>query len=159
VHRLGPDDWQLWRDARLAALDDSPRAFASAPAKEQAYTEDDWRAWLDPAKGLKVVVGDDAGLVGAWVPPDRGGAVELYSMWVHPKWRGQGVGDLLIKEVVGWAGERGHRRVELWLVEGNATAERLYVRHGFGATDETQPHPSYPDVLEHLMTRMLSTPS
>src|SRR5688572_8728692 len=103
LRRLGPGDWRTWRDMRLAALSESPRAFASSLVKEKGYSESDWRDWLDPARGLKAVAEDRAGLVGAWVPEDRHGAVELYSMWVHPEWRGQGVGDLLIDEVVAWA--------------------------------------------------------
>lgn len=153
LRRLEPGDWATWRDMRLAALSDSPRVFASSLAKEQSYAESDWRDWLDPARGLKAVVEGRTGLVGAWVPGDRHGAVELYSMWVHPRWRGRGVGDLLVEEVLAWAGENGHPRVDLWVTEGNAPAERLYQRHGFRMTDERQPHPGYAGVHERVMTR------
>ena len=155
VRRLGPNDWRLWRDVRLVALEDSPSAFGSSLARERTYTDTRWRDWLDPANGLKVVAGDDAGLVGAWLPPDRGGAAELYGMWVRSTWRGKGDGDLLVEEVLAWAGEQGHPRVDLWVVEGNKSAERLYRRHGFQATEETQPHPSHAGVLEFVMTRQV----
>jgi GNAT superfamily N-acetyltransferase len=151
VRRLGPDDWCLWRDVRLAALADAPEAFGSWLERENGYTDADWRAWLAPDRGLKAIAGD-AGLIGAWLPPDRGGAVELYSMWVAPAWRGRGVGDRLVAEAVAWAGERRHPRVDLWVVGGNAAAERLYRRHGFVPTDETQPHPRAAGVLERVMT-------
>ncbi|MDI6105563.1 GNAT family N-acetyltransferase [Actinoplanes sp. NEAU-A12] len=156
LRRLGPSDWRTWRDVRLAALAESPRAFASSLAKESGYVESDWRDWLDPARGLKAVAENGTGLVGAWVPEDRHGAVELYSMWVHPEWRGQGVGDLLIEDVLAWTAENGHTRVDLWLAEGNVAAERLYERHGFCMTEESQPHPGHEGVLEHVMTRQLS---
>jgi GNAT superfamily N-acetyltransferase len=149
LRRLGPDDWRAWRDLRLAALADAPEAFGSSLEKESAYTEAEWRDWLEPGRGLKAIAGP-AGIIGAWVPPDRGGAVELYSMWVSPSWRGRGIGDRLVAEALGWAGER---RVDLWVVGGNAAAERLYRRHGFVATGESQAHPRYPGVLERLMTR------
>jgi GNAT superfamily N-acetyltransferase len=153
LRHLGPDDWRIWRDVRLAALSESPRAFASSVATEKGYEESDWRDWLRPDGGLRVVAGDGAGVVGAWLPEDRGGAAELYSMWVHPQWRGRRVGDLLVQEVIGWALGNDHRVIELWVAEGNPVAERLYVRHGFVATDEYQPHPGYPGVRERLMTR------
>jgi GNAT superfamily N-acetyltransferase len=156
VRRLGPDDWQTWRDVRLAALADAPGAFASSLAKERDYDEAAWRDRLHPDRGLKAVAGTGTaliGLVGAWVPEDRHGAVELYSMWVERSWRGRGVGDLLVAQVLDWAREHDHERVDLWIVEGNETAERLYRRHGFRLTDESQPYPNNPDLRERVMTR------
>ncbi|WP_250006060.1 N-acetyltransferase [Actinoplanes sp. M2I2] len=155
LRRLEPDDWETWRDTRLAALSESPRAFASSLAEEEGYAESDWRDKLDPAHGLRVVAADGAGLVGAWVPPDRDGAAKLYSMWVHPLWRGRGVGDLLVEEVLAWGGDHGHPRVDLWVAEGNVAAARLYRRHGFRMTDERRPHPGHAGVFVRLMTRKL----
>lgn len=150
MRRLGPDDWRLWRDLRLAALAESPRAFGSTLEREAGYTERQWRDWLHPARGLKAVADHDAGLVGAWVPDDRHGAVELYSLWVDPGHRGRGVAGLLVEEALAWAGDR---RVDLWVVEGNDAATRLYVRHGFRPTGERQPHPTFEGVVERAMTR------
>jgi ribosomal protein S18 acetylase RimI-like enzyme len=156
VRRLGPDEWTTWRDARIAALTDAPEAFGSSLEREAAYDEGRWRAWMDPARGLKAVVianlSTVAGAIGAWVPEERNGAVELYSMWVSPSWRGRGVGDALIAEALAWSREQGRERVDLWVVGGNAAARRLYERHGFSVTDETQPHPRDPSVIECVMT-------
>ncbi|XVU26619.1 GNAT family N-acetyltransferase [Actinoplanes sp. CA-054009] len=152
LSHLGPDDWQCWRDMRLAALADSPHAFASSLAKERGYAEADWRDWLGAAGGLKVVAEGGAGLVGGWEPDDQHGAVELYSMWVAPEWRGRGLGDRLVDEVLTWSAGRGQTRVDLWVAEGNPAAERLYQRHGFRLTDRRQPHPGRAGVLERAMT-------
>ena len=159
VRRLGPDDWQTWRDVRLAALAEAPHAFASSLAKEQGYDEAGWRDWLHLDRGMKAVADTQTatvGLVGAWLPEDRHGAVELYSMWVQPSWRGRGLGDLLVTEVLDWARERHHKRVDLWVVDGNPIAERLYQRHGFRLTEEYQPHPGNADTRERIMTRDLT---
>jgi GNAT superfamily N-acetyltransferase len=159
ARRLGPDDWQIWRDVRLAALAEAPNAFASSLVKEQGYDEAAWRDWLHPDRGMKAVACADTaavGLVGAWVPEDRHGAVELYSMWVQRSWRGRGVGDLLVTEVINWAREHNHKRVDLWIVDDNPTAGRLYQRHGFRATDEYQPYPNNPNLRERIMTRELN---
>jgi ribosomal protein S18 acetylase RimI-like enzyme len=156
VRRLNPDDWQAWRTARLAALAEAPYAFASSLEKERSYHEKDWRDWLDPSKGLKVVAGDTAGMVGAWIPEDRNGSVELYSMWTAPEWRRRGVGGLLIDEVLTWARENRHERVDLWVVDGNIAAKHLYLRHGFRGTDEYQRHPNDAQIVERVMTRDLN---
>jgi ribosomal protein S18 acetylase RimI-like enzyme len=63
--------------------------------------------------------------------PDRGGTVELISMWVAPFARGRGVGDALVGAVIRWAEDCGARRVALRVAEGNDHATALYRRHGF----------------------------
>jgi GNAT superfamily N-acetyltransferase len=158
IRRLTPDDWTLFRRVRLAALADSPEAFGSSLAREQAYGEQRWRDWMRPDRGLKAVAmagSAPAGVVGAWLPPDRDGAVELFSMWVSPTVRGRGVGAALVTEVLDWAGGQRHRTVELWVVEHNETACRLYRRFGFQPSGETQPHPNDPRQRELLMCRTL----
>src|SRR3954453_4900446 len=46
VKALDGEDWQAFRDVRLAALRESPEAFASSYEAELEYDEDFWRARL-----------------------------------------------------------------------------------------------------------------
>lgn len=63
VRRLSPDDWRIFREIRLAALEDAPHAYSSTPAEWQGENdlEQRWRkrltdvpfnvvAYLDTAK-------------------------------------------------------------------------------------------------------------
>jgi GNAT superfamily N-acetyltransferase len=45
VRELNGDEWQLKRDLRLAALNESPDAFASTYAREVHRSEAEWRVW------------------------------------------------------------------------------------------------------------------
>ena len=74
-------------------------------------------------------------------------------MWVDPRFRRRGIGDLLLRTVLEWAKAQRYREVFLWVTEVNTNAERLYVRHGFartGGQEEVRP-----GELEHEMFRPL----
>ncbi|HEX6076744.1 MAG TPA: GNAT family N-acetyltransferase [Micromonosporaceae bacterium] len=160
VRRVGPDDWQTWRDVRLAALVDSPEVFPGELARARDHHEAAWRERLDHSYGVWVLATADStagsepvGQVGAWLP--FGSVPSLVQTWVHPSWRGRRVGDALVAEVLAWARERRHDRVDLWVLESNLPARRLYQRHGFTPTGEYVPYPDVPRVREERMVRHL----
>ena len=90
-------DWQDYREIRLAALKDTPSAFAATWQQEAALTESLWmeraqRSEEGDTATIVVAVDDDGrwvGLAGGYRPGDRGADAELISMWVAPDCRGQ----------------------------------------------------------------------
>ncbi|AJE80989.1 putative acetyltransferase [Streptomyces albus] len=137
---LEPDDWQLWRRLRLAALAEAPRAFGATLAEWQGAgdREERWRGRLaipDSRNLVAVVEGEPLGMASG-VPAEAPGAVELISMWVGPEARGLGVGALLIAEVEEWARGAGATTLKLSVRPDNAAALALYTRCGFGHTAE-----------------------
>lgn len=159
VRRLRPDDWQVWRAVRLAALGQAPGAFGSTLAREQRFTESDWRGRLGPG-GVKVVatLGESAETVGCagGVVPAGADAVLLIAMWISPGHRGRGIGDALVTEVVDWARENGWSRVVLDVADGNDAARRLFLRNGFEPTGQRAPLPSNPAVETEVLARKVS---
>lgn len=155
--RLAPDGWREFRAVRIAALTDAPSAFGSTLAGELLLDERDWRARLAHRAQFVVRCGEEAmGTVGGVAKSGPESGSELVSLWVHPDWRGRGVGDLLVEAVLAWVRERGHRGIGLWVSDGNNAAERLYARHGFVRTGESQPvEPADPSRLEFAMARSL----
>jgi len=158
VRAATPDDWRAMRDTRLAALRDAPQAFASIVEREEAFTEEEWRArtqvraqsvmYMAEVEGLA----EPAGMAGVRAEAE---AAHLIGMWVRPVARGQKAGEALIEAALGWARSRGLDSMYLWVTEANAPARRLYERCGFTMTGDRQPLPSDPAIPEVRMSRPL----
>ncbi|SFR20653.1 Acetyltransferase (GNAT) family protein [Lentzea waywayandensis] len=135
IHQVMPDDWELWRDIRLDALASDPEEFGSTLAREQTYTENEWRDRA--AEGLKLVALDarPVALVAATAKPE---GLYLYSMWVRDSHRGRGVGEALVRTVQKWAAEEGWKIVRLRVYDHNLPARRLYERLGFVDAEEPE---------------------
>jgi GNAT superfamily N-acetyltransferase len=138
VVRLEAEDWEVYRDLRLASLRDAPGAFGARLDEERERTEAEWRDRLEHR--TQFVAHHEARPVATagWLEAGDG-AAELVSMWVSPTSRGTGVGDLLVAAVIADARRRGYGRILLWVSDGNAPAERLYERNGFERTGRVQP--------------------
>ncbi len=137
-----PEDWGLYRRVRLAALQEAPSAFGSTFADEVRRDERSWRrALVDRARFVAEVDGAVAGTASGGAG-DTSGAAALTAMWVDPRFRRQGIGEVLVKTVVEWATTSHHDLLLLWVTDGNIDAERLYRRAGFvrtGAVQDVRP--------------------
>ncbi len=139
VQAISPDDWERWRELRLAALAEAPGAFGSQLADWQDAPEQRWRdrlAWRGAANFVAVVDGQDAGMASGIESDADPGQAELISMWVAPTARGRGVGDALIEVVRRWATAGGLPVLGLDVVIDNPAARALYARHGFAVVGE-----------------------
>ena len=135
---MTPDEWQVFRAVRLAALLDAPYAFGSTYEREVVADEDNWRKRLvGRAQFVAELDGMVVGTAGG-IASDAASAA-LISMWASPQARGKGAGDGLVNAVLGWARGEGFGAVYLWVTVGNLAAERLYARCGFTRTGATQP--------------------
>ena len=150
---MTPQDWQLYRRIRLAALKEAPYAFGSTYAGEVGRPERAWRkALADRVRFVAEVDGVVAGTATGG-DGDSTGAAALTAMWVDPRFRRHGVGRQLVQTVVDWAKAGGYDRIFLWVTDGNANAERLYARNGFGRTGAAQD--VRPGHVEYEMSRAL----
>lgn len=138
---------------RLAALQEAPYAFGSTYEREIEAPEQRWRHGLkDRTRFIAKVEGVVAGTVSGG-DGDSTGVAAMTAMWVDPRFRRHGVGDLLVKTVMEWARSARYDQMFLWVTDGNDNAERLYERNGFvrtGADQEVRP-----GRLEYEMSREL----
>ena len=112
IRRIRPDDWQRMRALRLHALADSPMAFGSTLAREQAFTDDAWRERATRASAGDIAAvfvaecdGQWVGTVTGYVRLDAPGTADplIVAMFVDRSARGAGVGAALIEAVCDWA--------------------------------------------------------
>ncbi|GAB3871102.1 GNAT family N-acetyltransferase [Terrabacter terrigena] len=141
ITTIGPDDWETFREVRLASLTESPEAFGSHHSDWVDAPAERWRSRLTTVP-LTLVARDATGVVGV-VSGQRVGAdeVELVSMWVAPAARGHGVARALIDGVVDWAAGQG-RSTYLMVRSGNTRARTAYERAGFVDTGVPQDWPA-----------------
>lgn len=159
VHRVLPEEWEMLRQVRLAAMLDSPDAFASTYERELSFDQVAWRARVERSPWwLAVASGQAIGLIAAFTaePDVDPGDRHVVSMWVEPVWRGLGIADLLMESLVAWALGDGAHSLSLWVVKDNARARQFYERLGFVTTGQEAPVPSKPTLIEVLMRRRLA---
>lgn len=148
---LGADDWGRNRAIRLRALADTPDAFGSTLADARQMSEAAWRQRLTRTDSATFVATTtdqkDVGLiVGAPYDDEMG----LYSMWVAPAARQQGVGGALVDAVIAWARQSGRSKLVLDVGDENHAAIALYVSRGFRPNGRTGTLPPPRDhILEH----------
>src|SRR5260370_13065857 len=175
----------IFKEARLRALQDSPKAFSATYAKESQLTDAEWveraRQWNGDKKILYLAMGGDAttpprenrahchpslptpgkpgalvwgprtacGIAGCALDQDDATRAHLISMWTAPTHRQQGVGRLLVNEILGWARRRGAGTLLLRVTSGNEPAILFYQRFGFTPTGRSEPYPNHPALIEH----------
>lgn len=132
MRRLGPDDWELFREIRLASLADSPDAYGSTLERERDFGEDDWRRRLTGP--VYVVEDPTAGPVSLGGSFDNDGTPHVWGMWTHPAHRGQGHARRILDALIP-AGTPAQLDVNV----ANAGARAAYERYGFVGTGQVEP--------------------
>jgi ribosomal protein S18 acetylase RimI-like enzyme len=142
IRRLTPADATRYRALMLEAYAAHPDAFTSTASERAPLPLGWWEARL----GLGA--DDGSGVWGDFEAERLIGVVgltretrakishkaTLFGMYVDPGFRGRGVGDALVEELLRYARSRdGLAVVQLTVTDGNRAARDLYERHGFVA--------------------------
>lgn len=91
----------------------------------------------DPRKPMTTVAVDDGGTVRGFVTTcaarddDVPGYGEIAAIHVDPDYWGRGAGQALLVSARAYLLDTGFRRALLWVLVGNARAERFYVQDGW----------------------------
>jgi GNAT superfamily N-acetyltransferase len=161
IRRTTLVDWLTWKEMRLTALRSAPTAYGETYANAVNGDDHYWQKWWlerddDIAmRAMAFMDGVPAGQIACvqWRGPDT--VPMLIAMWVEERFRGSGVADALVQDVLEWAKDRGYQQVELGVTEGNDTARKLYLRHGFEPTGGWEDLVSFPGLRIEVMMREL----
>lgn len=138
VRRLTALDAPSLRRLRLDALVETPESFGSSYEEEHTLTLDDIKGWVTPQ--------DDSAMFGVFVGDALVGIIgvgrqrklkmrhkaHIWSVYVAPEQRGQGLGRLLLQAAIAHARTmRGIRQVQLSVTSNNTSAAALYAGLGF----------------------------
>ena len=152
------------REIRLRALLSNPGAFDSSYERESYLSAEEWIRRANEAstgnlQSLFVVDGPEGflAMAGAYTPGDLASVRRVYGMWVAPESRLSGLGIQLIEAITLWSVSAGARKLQLWVVDDNFGAQRLYTRAGFRTTGVSQPLPSNPALTETLLELSLGS--
>lgn len=161
VVRVTEENWATYRDVRLAALIDSPRAFWTTYAQAAGRTDERWRDLVTSGPAIWLAVRGEwpLGTVGLWHGPDQPEeVVALVGMWVATVARGSGVAELLVRTALRYAAAEGYARVVLDVADENGRAGAFYERLGFRPTGASGSMPWDPTVVERELALDLSAP-
>ncbi|HKP44673.1 GNAT family N-acetyltransferase [Mycobacterium sp.] len=140
IARLTESDWQVFARVRLQALTDSLGADDPQYRQESTFTVAQWRRRLrDHAQFAALIGNRPVGLIGA--QPENADTVYLYSLWLDPAARGQGLARPLVSAAVDWARGRRARTVTLRVATDNELARSVYESLGFATIVVESPSP------------------
>jgi ribosomal protein S18 acetylase RimI-like enzyme len=151
VRALEGDDWQVFRQIRLAALQDAPEAFASSYGEERDLDEEFWRLRLGRSSRLLAELDDEPVGIVSVGRAQEDDVAELFGMWVVPSQRGRGVAWQLTEAAAEHARRQGRRAVKLWVSTDNGRAVAFFSSYGFRPGNERRPMTNDPDTAEVAM--------
>jgi ribosomal protein S18 acetylase RimI-like enzyme len=151
VRVLTGDDWPVFRQIRLAALQDAPEAFASSYEEEKDYDEEFWRLRLGRSSRLLACLDDEPVGIVSVGQAQESDVAELFGMWVVPSQRGRGVAWQLTEAAAEHARQLGRRALKLWVSTDNGRAVAFFSSYGFRPGNERRPMTNDPETDEVAM--------
>lgn len=140
VRLLAKDEWQLYREVRLAALHEAPEAFVARLEEEKSYSDEFWRERANRAHRVIAERGDEpVGVIGLGMHNQDPQTGEVFGLWTAPTVRGQRVAWRLVETASQQAAEDGYRQLYFWAGSDNASAVGFASSFGFRPTEERRP--------------------
>lgn len=143
IRRLKEGEAALYREVRLASLQESPEAFSTSYEAACTRSHDTWVAQADAsAQGLDratfvALANHPMGLAALYRDPVDSLVGDLIQMWIAPAYRGGPLATDLLDHIFAWAAGHGFQTIRAEVTEGNQRALRFYQKYGFGPATAT----------------------
>lgn len=134
IIRLDPSRWEEYKQLRLESIQDSPEAFLATVDETLAEPDSTWQNYL---QNMFFAVDENQHLVGmiACVQEEKAKLahiVNVYSFYVSPQFRGQGIGKQLLQTAIAHAKSlSGVSKIKLGVMTTQTAARQLYESLGF----------------------------
>ena len=160
VREAREEEWEAYRDLRLASLASDPLAFGSTLERERPFPPEKWRERLrrdrsTPGTATWVAIDRTGEFVGTAAIAEFEGALHLFAMWVAPAVRGRGVGRQILDAALERVqSARSGASVVLEVNPRQEAAVHLYEARGFRRTGRSSPlgHTAGEVVIEMSLT-------
>ena len=157
VTKLDTSKWHILRELRFAALEDSPEWFAGDLEEESARGEKEWLKVLERDRWFALM--DDSRAIGLMAisdrDSDRGTDCWLFSCWIDPSCRRQGLLHLLMDRFDDECRTNGWKVQGLGVWPNNLIAIEAYQQLGFEKVGEPKPSRIRPGQFYQMMQRTL----
>ena len=142
VRVLREDDWPAYREVRLAALRESPKAFLSTYAEEAKRPEQYWRDCMVQAHRLLAVrEREPVGVASVERMVGEPQSADFHDLWVTPEARNTGVASRLVQAAADQAIRDGCTKLYYWVSTENGQAIGFAINAGFRLTSERRTTP------------------
>jgi ribosomal protein S18 acetylase RimI-like enzyme len=137
IRVLTREDAHVFREHRLESLEQDPRAFGESATEHLGLPLETISARLGSSENFVLGAFSDGTIVGTAgffreLREKTGHKGRVWGVYVKPDWRNQGVGRLLLTELVRRArSQPGLEQVTLTVGSDQAAAKRLYISLGF----------------------------
>jgi RimJ/RimL family protein N-acetyltransferase len=139
IRKLQPHESSIYRQIRLACLKNAPDNFGSTHEEEVLLAKLKFETYIENNSPDHFMFGafDRGKLIGiaGFNRMERRRAMhpgELVQVYVDSNYRGQNIGEKLLRSVLAYAFNLdGIEQIELSVIAGNQTAVRLYEKLGF----------------------------
>jgi len=147
VRRIQVGEIDLYKQIRLASLQDAPYAFETSYDSAVRRSNEIWQERA--ASGAQGTDGATffafsnelpIGIAALFRVKSQTDLGELMQVWVSPDYRGTNVAWDLMNVIFKWAEENNFRRIIAGVTKVNSRALSFYIKYGFSIMDESAQH-------------------